>query len=97
MVIKQQQSRSEKDDDEEDEDEDFDNDAFGYQQLPQDADGPEIDGGHHENASTFSQETDQPSRTEPVQYQAGEDNSIPEGTELWWRQYFGVSLKRAIY
>ncbi|KAG2178800.1 hypothetical protein INT43_001646 [Umbelopsis isabellina] len=76
LVINQQ--HDEDDDEDEDEDEDFDNDAFGYQQLPQDTDGPETDSGHNENGSTFTHETDQPSRTEPVQYQAGEDNNIPE-------------------
>ncbi|KAJ2958237.1 hypothetical protein NQZ79_g6128 [Umbelopsis isabellina] len=74
LVMNQQQSQRE----DEDEDEDFDFDAFGYQQLPQDAVGPEAVGDDNENGSTFSHETDEPSRTEPIQYQTGEDNSIPE-------------------
>ncbi|KAM3579874.1 hypothetical protein VKS41_007599 [Umbelopsis sp. WA50703] len=74
LVINQQQSRGEDDDDQDDE---MVDDGFGYQQLPQDADGPELDSGDNET-EVVDHERSQPGRTDPIEYQTNEDNSIPE-------------------
>jgi hypothetical protein len=87
VVINQQQSRGEDDDDQDDE---MVDDGFGYQQLPQDADGPELDSGDNET-EVVDHERSQPGRTDPIEYQTNEDNSIPEGTEREQMDIFDVS------